>query len=82
MPFSIPISRLLLIMPCLMLNFTQMSSRKHGSMPVPASILLRVRELAEMHAQVPPNLSTNKLLPGCGGRATTATVHETRAGFL
>ncbi|XP_034695522.1 uncharacterized protein LOC117921679 isoform X5 [Vitis riparia] len=54
-----------------------MSSRKHGSMPIPAAILLKVRELAEMHAQVAPNLGTNKP-SGCGGR----TVHETRAGFL
>ncbi|XP_059595408.1 uncharacterized protein LOC100263481 isoform X5 [Vitis vinifera] len=54
-----------------------MSSRKHGSMPIPAAILLKVRELAEMHAQVAPNLGTSKP-SGCGGR----TVHETRAGFL
>ena len=60
-----------------MFNFTQMSSRKHGSMPIPAAILLKVRELAEMHAQVAPNLGTSKP-SGCGGR----TVHEKRAGFL
>lgn len=29
------------------------SSRKHASIPIPAPILLRVRELAEMQAQVP-----------------------------
>ncbi|CAN6707440.1 unnamed protein product [Malus baccata var. baccata] len=36
------------------------NSRKHASVPIPASILLRVRELAEMHAQVPPNLGPSK----------------------
>ncbi|PPD99656.1 hypothetical protein GOBAR_DD03296 [Gossypium barbadense] len=43
------------------------NSRKHPSMPIPASILLRVRELAEMQAQASlPNLSTGKL-SACGG---------------
>ncbi|KAK9281560.1 hypothetical protein L1049_004463 [Liquidambar formosana] len=54
-----------------------MNSRKHASMPIPASILLRVRELAKMHAQVPPNLSSSKLA-SCGGRS----VYETRSGYL
>uniref|UniRef100_A0A5B6ZKH8 Uncharacterized protein n=1 Tax=Davidia involucrata TaxID=16924 RepID=A0A5B6ZKH8_DAVIN len=53
------------------------NSRKHASMPIPASILLRVRELAEMQAQVPPNLSSSKFA-GCSGRS----VHETRSGYL
>ncbi|MBA0871399.1 hypothetical protein Goshw_025176 [Gossypium schwendimanii] len=54
------------------------NSRKHPSMPIPASILLRVRELAEMQAQASlPNLSTGKL-SACGGRS----VNETRPGYL
>ncbi|KAG8482404.1 hypothetical protein CXB51_027326 [Gossypium anomalum] len=45
------------------------NSRKHPSMPIPAPILLRVRELAEMQAQASlPNLSTGKL-SACGGRS-------------
>jgi len=46
-------------------------------MPIPAPILLRVRELAEMQAQVPPNLSASKPA-ACGGRS----VNETRSGYL
>ncbi|KAB2007836.1 hypothetical protein ERO13_D10G054800v2 [Gossypium hirsutum] len=54
------------------------NSRKHPSMPIPASILLRVRELAEMQAQASlPNLSTGKL-SACGG----GSVNETRPGYL
>ncbi|XVF25200.1 hypothetical protein REPUB_Repub13aG0192800 [Reevesia pubescens] len=54
------------------------NSRKHPSIPIPAPILLRVRELAEMQAQVPsPNLSVSKLAE-CGGRS----VNETRPGYL
>ncbi|XVF27035.1 hypothetical protein REPUB_Repub14bG0071900 [Reevesia pubescens] len=54
------------------------NSRKHPSMPIPAPILLRVRELAKMQAQVPPpNLSESKLA-ACGGRS----VNETRPGYL
>ncbi|XWS16183.1 hypothetical protein CRYUN_Cryun34aG0063100 [Craigia yunnanensis] len=53
------------------------NSRKHPSIPIPAPILLRVRELAEMQAQVPaPNLSASKLAV-CGGRS----VNETRPGY-
>ncbi|XP_043718774.1 uncharacterized protein LOC122666771 isoform X2 [Telopea speciosissima] len=53
------------------------SSRKHTSTPIPAPILLRVRELAEMHAQTAPDLSSNKL-------ATHGVryVHETSSGYL
>ncbi|XVF86876.1 hypothetical protein PTKIN_Ptkin18bG0076600 [Pterospermum kingtungense] len=52
--------------------------RKHPSMPIPESILLRVRELAEMQAQVPsPNLGASKLA-ACGGRS----VNETKPGYL
>ncbi|XP_030526119.1 uncharacterized protein LOC115737871 isoform X2 [Rhodamnia argentea] len=53
-----------------------MNPRKHVSMPIPAPILLRVRELAELHAQASPNLSTSKLV-GCGG-----SVNGTRSGYL
>ncbi|XVE51879.1 hypothetical protein DITRI_Ditri02bG0076400 [Diplodiscus trichospermus] len=54
------------------------NSRKHPSMPIPASILLRVRELAEMQAQIPPpNLSASKMA-ACDGRS----VNETRPGYL
>ncbi|XP_022715246.1 uncharacterized protein LOC111274680 isoform X2 [Durio zibethinus] len=53
------------------------NSRKHPSMPIPAPILLRVRELAEMQAQVPaPNPSASKLA-ACGG-----SVNEPRLGYL
>ncbi|GFZ11718.1 P-loop containing nucleoside triphosphate hydrolases superfamily protein [Actinidia rufa] len=52
------------------------SSRKHASVPIPAPILLRVRELAEIQAQVAPNLSSSKLA-ACGGR----NVHETRSEY-
>ncbi|KAI9161352.1 hypothetical protein LWI28_016618 [Acer negundo] len=39
----------------------KINSRKHASaMPIPAAILLRVRELAEMQSQVSPNLSSGK----------------------
>uniref|UniRef100_A0A2P2IJG8 Uncharacterized protein n=1 Tax=Rhizophora mucronata TaxID=61149 RepID=A0A2P2IJG8_RHIMU len=30
-------------------------------MPIPAPILLRVRELAQMQAQVPPNLTSSNV---------------------
>ncbi|XVF74337.1 hypothetical protein PTKIN_Ptkin13bG0102400 [Pterospermum kingtungense] len=54
------------------------NSRKHPSMPIPAPILLRVRELAEMQAQVPPpNLGASKL-GACGG----GSVNETKPGYL
>lgn len=53
-----------------------MNPRKHVSAPIPAAILLRVRELAELHAQASPNLSTSKLV-GCGG-----SVNGTRSGYL
>ncbi|KAI6671742.1 hypothetical protein NL676_006627 [Syzygium grande] len=39
-----------------------MNPRKHVSAPIPAQILLRVRELAELHAQASPNLSTSNSL--------------------
>lgn len=55
----------------------QMNSRKNASVPIPAPILLRVRELAELHSQVPPNLGSNNL-GGVGGRS----MHETQSGYL
>ncbi|KAF9617442.1 hypothetical protein IFM89_036403 [Coptis chinensis] len=53
------------------------NSRKHGSMPIPAPILLRVRQLAEKHSQVVSPLSSSKLL-GCSERS----VQETKSGYL
>ncbi|KAA8540250.1 hypothetical protein F0562_024187 [Nyssa sinensis] len=65
-------------------SFTQLpaekgmqDSRKHASMPIPAPILVRVRELAEMQAQVPPNVSSSKF-----ARSSGRSVHETRSGYL
>ncbi|XP_034209141.1 uncharacterized protein LOC117622533 isoform X2 [Prunus dulcis] len=52
------------------------NSRKHASVPIPAAILLKVRELAEMHAQVPPNLGPGKL------PSVSRSVHQTRSGYL
>lgn len=37
------------------------SSRKQASVPIPAQILSRVRELADMQTQAPPILSSSKL---------------------
>ncbi|KAL5728636.1 hypothetical protein ACHQM5_001700 [Ranunculus cassubicifolius] len=67
-------------------SFAQISSdntvKKHGSVPIPAPILLRVRQLAETHSQpLPvPRLSASKVPPVCySGRS----VNETRStGFL
>lgn len=55
----------------------QVDNSRKPSYPVPASVLVRVRELAEMQAQVPPNLSLGKSA-GQSGRS----VHETRSGYL
>nr|XP_008351355.2 uncharacterized protein LOC103414763 isoform X4 [Malus domestica] len=52
------------------------NSRKHASVPIPASILLKVRELAEMQVQVPPNLGPSKL-----GTGSSRSV-QMRPGFL
>ncbi|KAJ1407114.1 SANT/Myb domain [Sesbania bispinosa] len=49
-----------------------MNSRKHGTVPIPEPILVRVRELAELNSQVPPN----KLTGGAGN------VHGDRSGYL
>ncbi|KAF9689964.1 hypothetical protein SADUNF_Sadunf01G0146800 [Salix dunnii] len=57
---------------------TGMNSRKNtGAMPIPAPILLKVRELAEMQAQVPPNLSSTKV-----AGSTRKIVHEKQTGIL
>ncbi|KAF8388753.1 hypothetical protein HHK36_025433 [Tetracentron sinense] len=53
------------------------NSRKHASMPIPAPILLRVRELAEMHMQASRDPSSSKLADHSG-----RNVHETRSGYL
>ncbi|KAG4937880.1 hypothetical protein AAZX31_16G005500 [Glycine max] len=52
------------------------NSRKHGTAPIPEKILLRVRELAEMNSQVPPNYSSSQLASGGG------SVHGDRSGYL
>ncbi|XP_048443230.1 uncharacterized protein LOC103961527 isoform X5 [Pyrus x bretschneideri] len=53
------------------------NSRKHASVPIPASILLKVRQLAEMQVQVPPNLGPSKL-----ATVSSRSVHQMRPGFL
>ncbi|CAI9753735.1 unnamed protein product [Fraxinus pennsylvanica] len=50
------------------------SSRKHASIPIPAPILLQVRELAEMQAQVPPSFSASKFAGDTGSDRNS--VHE------
>ncbi|CAA2964873.1 telomere repeat-binding factor like- [Olea europaea subsp. europaea] len=50
------------------------NSRKHASIPIPAPILLRVRELAEMQAQVPPSFSASKFAGHTG--SDRSGVHE------
>ncbi|XAR49899.1 hypothetical protein NMG60_11004075 [Bertholletia excelsa] len=52
------------------------NSRKPASVPIPAPILLRVRELAEMQTQVAPNL-TSKF-----NAASDRNVNETTSGYL
>ncbi|KAJ6704222.1 TRF-LIKE 3 [Salix viminalis] len=55
-----------------------MNSRKNtGAMPIPTPILLKVRELAEMQAQVLPNLSSTKI-----AGSPRKNVHEKQTGFL
>ncbi|KAK2965597.1 hypothetical protein RJ640_008438 [Escallonia rubra] len=63
-------------------SFTQLPAenggpKKHASAPIPTSILLRVRELADMEAQVPRDLSFIKST-GLSGRR----VQEKRSGYL
>ncbi|KAL3511635.1 hypothetical protein ACH5RR_024352 [Cinchona calisaya] len=54
--------------------------RKHASIPIPAPILLRVRELAQMQAQVPPTLGSSKFAGHSGD--SDRSVHEARSGYL
>ncbi|XP_055825678.1 uncharacterized protein LOC129894159 isoform X2 [Solanum dulcamara] len=56
-----------------------LNSRKQASVPIPAPILSRVRELADMQGQVPPVLSTCK---SSGHSSSDRRVHEARSGFL
>lgn len=51
--------------------------RKQVSTPIPAPILSRVRELAQIHAQTPSNQSSSK--PSV---CSDGLVHEMKAGFL
>ncbi|KAF5787962.1 putative transcription factor MYB-HB-like family [Helianthus annuus] len=53
------------------------NSKKHSSIPIPAPILLRVRELAEMQSQVSPDLKAVKF-DGHSSR----NVNDIRSGFL
>nr|AKV71969.1 telomere repeat-binding factor like-protein [Rehmannia glutinosa] len=55
------------------------SSRKQASVPIPAPILSRVRELADIQTQVPPSFSSGRL---AGFNDSNNTVHETSPGFL
>ncbi|GAB4842618.1 hypothetical protein Ancab_012593 [Ancistrocladus abbreviatus] len=51
------------------------NARKNTTMPIPAAILLKVRELAELNGQLPKNF---KVSSGQSG----ASVNENRSGFL
>ncbi|XP_028763210.1 uncharacterized protein LOC114721543 isoform X2 [Neltuma alba] len=54
-----------------------LNSRKHGTVPIPEPILVRVRELAGMNSQVPTSFSSSNQLTACAGVA-----HDDRSGFL
>ncbi|XP_038897568.1 uncharacterized protein LOC120085586 isoform X2 [Benincasa hispida] len=54
------------------------SSRKHASISIPAQILLQVRELAEMHAQIPPSSHGQGKLGG----GVSGSMHEMSASAL
>ncbi|CAN4086994.1 unnamed protein product [Withania somnifera] len=56
-----------------------LNSRKQATVPIPAPILSRVRELADMQGQMPPVLSTGK---SSGHNSSDRSVHEARFGFL
>ncbi|XP_060205954.1 uncharacterized protein LOC132633503 [Lycium barbarum] len=56
-----------------------LNSRKQASVPIPAPILSRVRELADMQGQIPPILATGK---SSGHSSSGRSVHEARSGFL
>ncbi|KAK1375909.1 Telomere repeat-binding protein 6 [Heracleum sosnowskyi] len=53
------------------------NSRKNASVPIPAPILARVRELAEVEGQFPPNISGVKF-----AGHSVRDVHERRSGYL
>lgn len=55
-----------------------LNSRKQASVPIPAPILSRVRELADMQGQFQPILSTGKSSGHISGRS----VNEARSGYL
>lgn len=54
------------------------NSKKHSSIPIPAPILLRVRELAEMQSQVSPVLKAVKY----DGHSGRRHVNDIKSGFL
>ncbi|XP_076885754.1 uncharacterized protein LOC143535359 [Bidens hawaiensis] len=54
------------------------NSKKHSSIPLPAPILLRVRELAEMQSQVSPVLKAVKY----DGHSGRRHVNDIKSGFL
>ncbi|KAK6796015.1 hypothetical protein RDI58_009470 [Solanum bulbocastanum] len=56
-----------------------LNSRKQASVPIPAPILSRVRELADMQGQIPPVISACK---SSGHSSSDRSVHEARSGFL
>nr|XP_043627101.1 uncharacterized protein LOC122598573 [Erigeron canadensis] len=53
------------------------NSKKHPSIPIPASILIRVRELAEIQSQVLPDMRAVKF-----GGHSSRNVNDKRSGFL
>lgn len=58
-------------------NGMQVSSRKHVSVSIPAQILLRVRELAEMHAQITSNHHHGPAAAAAAAAGVTPTnMHE------
>ncbi|XP_022149278.1 uncharacterized protein LOC111017724 isoform X2 [Momordica charantia] len=52
------------------------SSRKHVSVSIPAQILLRVRELAEMHAQIASNHHHGPAVAAAAAGVTPTNMHE------
>lgn len=55
------------------------NSRKHAAILIPTSILLQVRELAEMQGNISPSLNQSKIAGlGSGGRSAD----EGRVGYV
>lgn len=54
------------------------NSKKHPAIPIPAPILLRVRELADMQSQVSPDLKAVKF----DGHSGRRNVNDMKSGFL